>query len=221
MGLGMVGMFDFFDNLSLAHIGIGNKLLRLLQQYPAEKVRRIVNEDPAPAFYDREFGKYDAVPVEAVLTDTQRNQLYTELVNLKQMGANIGDPFPVPWSVILKYAPVALKQDLQQSLAQLEQQQMEAKARSEKLQEQAQVMMIEQAKAGVISDIARAKERETQAVENQATTALNRVKTAVEIDNLKREPLFEALGKAIDIERLKIERDKVKATKKEKRSESR
>ncbi len=192
MGLGMIGMFDFFDNLSLAQKVLGSKLLKLIQQYPADRVQRICNAQPSPAFYNREFGKYDCVPAETALTDTQRNQLYTELLNLKRMGAEMGDPFPAPWSLLMKYAPVAMKQDYMRAIAELEKQQQQKQAENERLQRIAQQLEMAKAQADIAADRGRAIERQTQASENQAGAALDRIKTAVEIRNAQLQPEMEA-----------------------------
>jgi len=192
MGLGMIGMFDFFDNLSLAQKIMGQKVLKLVQRYTPERVMRICNYQPSPAFYNKEFGKFDCVPIETVLTDTQRNSLYTELLNLKKMGAEMGDPFPAPWSLLMKYAPVTMKQDYTRALAQMEQEAQKKRAEQEKLQQLALQLDIQKTQAEIAADQGRAIERATQATENQADAALNRMKTVTEIQNERLRPGQEA-----------------------------
>jgi len=108
------------------------------------------------------------------------------------MGAEMGDPFPAPWALVMRYAPVAMKQDYMRAMAEIEQQQKQQQAEAQKLQLLQQQIAIAKAKADIAADQGRAVERQTQAVENQASAALDRIKTAVEIQNAQMQPNLEA-----------------------------
>jgi len=98
MGLGMIGMFDFFDNKSYADRVAGKKLLRMIQRYEPDRAQRILGEQLSPTFYSKEFCDYDAVPCETILTDTQRNALFVQMMEMKMQAAQTGEPFPFTYA---------------------------------------------------------------------------------------------------------------------------
>ncbi len=188
MGLGMVGMFDFFDNKSQADQCMGGKLLKLIQQIPADKAQRILGEPPAPAFYNKEFCQYDALSAETALTDSQRNALYTELISLKEKGALMQDPFPVSWGEILEFAPTALKHQVLQRMAQREQQQQASQQRAAQIQEAVQQAALKQVQVDTMNEEIHAGERAADMVKTKVDTAqvLQEMNTAPRMDMLDR-----------------------------------
>lgn len=201
-GQALTGLQDLFDNNGLSTKVIGTKLLKLIQQYPASKIQRITNQQPTQEFYKNDFGKYDAVAVEGMETSTQRNRFYTELIQIKEMGNKVGDPAPVPWSLIFKYIPVEIPEELTKQAKQLEQQAQQVNQKQEQMQQTLQQLAIQQAQSQMLENRAQAEERRTQAVENQTGAALDRIKTTVEINDLRNKPIMEALKLAIDIEKI-------------------
>jgi len=198
LGLGMVGMFDFFDNKSFADQVMGGKLLKLIQQMPPDKVMRILGEEVSPAFYNKEFMRYDAVPCETTLTDTQRNALYTEMLNLKKMGAEIGDPFPVSWSDLLQFAPTAMKRSVLQSLAAKEQQQQQAAQRAQQLQEAVQMAALKQMDVDTRNE-------EVHLGERAADLMQTKVNTAQTLQEMQTQPRLDMLDRAIEMEKIKAQ----------------
>ena len=207
MGLGMVGMFDFFDNASLAHQIIGGKLLRLIQRYTPDKVSRILGEPPSQTFFCREFSQYDAVPCETVITDTQRNALYTELVNLKRMGAEIGEPCPIPWSLILEFAPIAMKGKIMQALAQLEQQANQSNERMRQIEEATQQAVIRQLNMDTANEQVHIMERKANAAQKIALTEKTKLETAQIAQEIQIEPTFDAWDRFIKIQEIEAQRE--------------
>jgi hypothetical protein len=201
-GQALVGLRDLFDNLSYSQKLIGQKLLKLIQQYTPSRIKRITNQEPTREFYTRDFGTYDAVAVEGMITDTQRNLMYSELIQLKETGNKIDDPAPIPWSIIFKYAPIQMNTELMQHLQQLEQQQQAEAAERKKMEEMAMQLQIAQAMGQIDADRSRAEERTTQAVENQTGAAYDRAKTAAEIADLKTKPWLELIKQAIALEKI-------------------
>ncbi len=199
---GMIGLSGIFDDLSLSHKMIGQKMLKLIQQYPADKIKRIINEEPSQAFYTREFGKYDCVCTEGTLSDTQRNVFYTELVNLKRLGLELQDPAPISWATLIKYAPIQMKQELIQEMQKLEQQRQQQQARQQKMQDMIQQLAIGKAQAEMAADRGRAEERRAQAVEDTTGAALDRVMTMTKIQELREAPLERLLKIALEYEKI-------------------
>lgn len=208
MGAGLIGLRCLFDNLSLSQGVIGAKFGRLLQRYPPSRVKRILSEEPAPAFYEGQFGHFDSVVGEGMLTDTQRGLMYSELVNLKQMGLEMGDPAPITWSMLMKYAPIQMKTELMADMQKMEQERQAQQQQQEKMVQAMQMLAMKQTVAQIAENEAQAAERQSQNIENQANSALTRVKTAVEINELKDKGTTELLKAAIDLEKLRIEEKK-------------
>jgi hypothetical protein len=202
-GAGLVGLFDLFDNLSVAHKIIGNKWLKLIQQYPVDKVFRIWGEQPSKQFFTKEFGKYDCVASEGILTDTQRNLAYVTLIQMKELAAKLGDNFPISWSRILKFAPTQIEPEILKEVQQSEQQASQAQARIQKMQETLQQLAVAQAQSQLMSGAALAEERRAEAIENTADAAYRRAKTIQEIQNLQEQPWLEAMKLALEFEKLK------------------
>jgi hypothetical protein len=185
---GLTTLQGLFDNYRLSKSLLGQKLLRVIQQsYTPDKVQKILGEPPAQEFYSRDFGKYNVNVVESILTDSQRQMYYNELVSLKQMGA------PIPWAAILKAAPIEEREELQQIVAQEEKnaaQQMQQQQRMEQIRTQAEL-------AKMREDVAGALEERTAAQENVANAQLDRVKAMKELEKM-------------DADRLKILADALK-----------
>ena len=177
---GLTTLQSLFDNYRLAKSLLGQKLVKVIQQsYTPDKVKKILGQPPAPEFFSRDFGKYQINVVEGVLTDSQRQMYYNELVNLKQMGA------PIPWSAILEAAPIEKRDELQKIVAQQEQfaaEQMQRQQRMDELR-----MQVEMAKAR--EDVAGAVENRAQAEENRAGAALDRAKAMAELEKMDTDNL--------------------------------
>jgi len=199
---GLVGLRDLYSNLAISTKTIGSKALKLYQQYPIEKVRRILNKEPSPQFSNSDFGKYDAVTAEGMITDTQRNLFYADLVHLKELGLRLQDPAPISWLTLLKNAPVTMKTELLQEAMQMEQQKQQQQQKIEQLTQTSQQLEIERVKGEILANRGIAEERRSQAVENQADAALNRAKTAAEIDDIGTSRAIELLQMAIQIEQI-------------------
>lgn len=200
---GLVGLFDIFDNLSLAHKFIGHKTLRLVQQYPLNKVLRVLNERPTNEFFSQNFGKYDCVPAEGILTDSQRSLAYTELIQLEQMGAKMGKPLNIPWSHILKYVPISISTELIKIVEQNEQTQAKSAEKQQQMADSLQMLVIAQAKQALQEGQSQMDVRKTEEMENVANSILDRAKTITEVQKTQRDYWFRAMELAIELEKMK------------------
>jgi len=209
-GQGLVGVFDFMDNLSLAQSVIGIKCRRLIQQWPAEKWRQVLGTEPAQGLFLQEGGQYDCQCVENVLTDTQRGLMYQELLMLKQMGAEMNDPAPVTWAMLLEYAPVAMKGPLMKQVMALEQQNRQQQEQQAKLADAMQQLSMQREQATIESEKSQSLARQMQAREDITDAAQNRVETAAKIDELKNKPILQLVGMAVDLEKEKLRQRNVK-----------
>jgi hypothetical protein len=188
-----------FDQLDFSQQLVGGLLIEAIQKnYTAEKVQRMINEEPTEQFYDRQFEKFDAVVKQGVESETQQDQYYFELVNLKREGL-----VDVPQSEILKALPMVGKSDLIEAIEQQQQQQAEDQKRVAELEQMQkelvnaqieQTLALAQERRGrVIADIGLSKERAAEAEENRASAALERAKTMVEIQKLNSDQIFRVL----------------------------
>ena len=168
-GQGLTILQDLFDHYrDYSKKLLGTKLVRIVQEnFTPAKVQRIINKQVHPQLFDKETAKYDVVPTEGVLTDTQRQLYYLTLRELKGEGA------PIPWSAILDAAPMPNKAELKDQIAQYEKAMGQSQGKMEQLQ-QAQIM----------EDLAQAQERRSADSENRANAALDRVKALKELEKM-------------------------------------
>jgi hypothetical protein len=213
-GAAMVGQQDIMDNLRYAQKCLSQKALKIVQNWTPSKVQRIINKPPTQQFYNRDFTKYDITIQEGMLTDTQRQMYFRQLVDLKQLGV------PVSGKMLADAAPIQGKTEFNRQIEE------EEKAAGVQAQQQAQLQQqvldsqrqMSQAKA--ISDIALSKERFTRAVANmglederaakaiddRASAALERVKAMKELQEIDPSKLRQYL----DIIRLMEEMNRQK-----------
>ena len=191
-GASLVNIQDIMENVRFAQKQAAKKCVKMMMKWTPKKIERILNREPTDQFYSKEFIKHDISIQESLLTGTQKQVYFRQLLDLKASGA------PVSGTMLAKAAPIQGKGEY---LKELEQ---EEKAQAQKAQEAQKVQMSlidsqrqsEQARA--ISDIALSKERFTRAVANlglederaaravddRASAALDRAKAITELSSL-------------------------------------
>lgn len=189
---------DLFDNLSLSQKFLGEKYLKMvLSNWTPEKIQRVTGKEVPPNINDIESLKYDVVVKEGLLTDTQRNLQYLQMLEAIKVGVEI------PQSALIRAIPIADKTELLKDFEQEQQQKQEAQA---KIDEQEQ-MVLKMQNAKIVADLslaeerrARAKadvglliERTSESVQNQSEAVLNQVKAAGEIMGMRQDQLIGAL----------------------------
>lgn len=186
---GLTTLQDLFDNLNLSQKLLGQKIVTMTQRnWSPEKVQRITNKQPTEEFYNKDFGKYDVVVKEAMLTDTQRQLAYAQAITARNAGINIPDEF------IIDIMPIAEKEKLkevyqQQAQAQ-QQQQQKAEEQEDMLKELQKAKVVNdlslsaERQARVQSDIGLAKERISEMQQNNAQSLLDKAKAIKELENM-------------------------------------
>ena len=209
---GLVGMKGLFRNLALSEKTIGRKVLKLYQQYPVYKVKRILNQEPSPQFYTHDFGKYDCSTVEGIITDTQKNMFYADLVQLVEMLLRTKQPIP-PFmtSMLMKNAPIAGKPELLKAIQQFEQQQAKASQEQKQKQDMMQQLEIERVKGEIFANRGIAEAQRAKAVEDITDAALNRVKVIAEINDIGAGRMLELVNLGIQFEQIKQQNREVTA----------
>lgn len=201
-GASLVNIQDLMENLRFGQKQAAKKCIKMMQKWTPQKIERILNRKPSDQFYSKDFIKYDVSIQEGMLTGTQKQMYFRQLLDLKAAGA------PVSGTMLAQAAPIQGKSEYLQQLQQEEQ------AQSQQAQEAQKVQMslvdgqrqAQQAKA--ISDIALSKERFTRAVANmglederaaravddRASAALDRTRAMKELSSIDDERLVKYLG---------------------------
>ena len=137
-----------------------------------------------------DIAKCDCTPREGILTETQGQMFYTELLNLKKLG------FAIPEEVIIDALPVQFPKKIKEAILNAQKQQQQAMA-----QQQQEKQLIDQMRgAKIAADLGRAAERDANVEEHHADAALARVKTAKEIQQFGFDNLMGLLDRVIAVE---------------------
>jgi hypothetical protein len=198
----LVNCQDLFDNLRYSQKMISGKACKLIQTWTPAKVKRIINQEPTEEFYSKNFSKYDCVIQEGLLTDTQRQLFFRQLVDLKALGE------PIPPMVLTKAAPLQGKSELIAEIEAYQKQQQQAAQKQQQDQQQFLQTQADYNKAKSISELANAKEhftrsvanlgledeRVSSAVEDRANATLLRAKAIKELQSLDDDRLLKYLS---------------------------
>ena len=200
----IVNLQDLFDNLRYAQKIISKKALKMIQTWKPEKIERIINQKPSEQFYNKDFIKYDVTVQEGVLTDSQRQIYFRQMVDLYQLtGAAQGSP--ITPKMLIDAAPLQGKSELNQQIEQNEKQAAQQAQKAEQVQQQVLNSQLEVNKASAIeklalaterrgrtqSDLALATERISESEQNRAQAALDKAKTMVEISKMNDERVMQ------------------------------
>lgn len=151
---GLISLRNVFDSCAESQKLLGGIVLKLIQKnYTPEKVALITKKKVTDEFYSGIFARYDVVVEEGLETDTQRQQQFTQLLALKQMGFNIPD------GLIIKASNLTRKQELNEILDAQAQAENEAVAKREEIELHQIRTMTDGIEAKAQSDIALGQER--------------------------------------------------------------
>lgn len=187
-GQALTGQQGMFEGFRHGKRQMGIKLVRLGQlNYGPQKVAELINEMPASGFYDENLTRFDCMPVEGLLTDSQQMLFYLEL---KQLRATFPEAAQyIPLSEMVRYSPSPFKKQLIDMIRRAEQQQ----AQQMKQQVEDKQRLDSLIEAQTTEDIAQAEESRTGA-------ALDRARTAAEINKLTTQPYVELIKEAMKLE---------------------
>lgn len=196
-----------FDNIELSQEILGGLVVKAIQNHmPPGKVERILAEKPTEQFYEQQFEQYDAVIKQGVLSKSQKDAYYYELVQLKKDGI-----VDIPQSAIVKALQMAGLSDLEQEFEKQDAEQAAQKKKIDELEalqlegmnakKEQDLALAQERRARVVADLALAKERISEATENRAQAALARSKTITEIAQMKDERILRVLEFVNQLER--------------------
>jgi hypothetical protein len=202
-GAGLTTLQILFDNLDRAQRLLGNLTIEIIQaNWTPGKVARIIGEEPTPEFYNRAFGKYDAIVEEAPLTSTQKQFALRQALYLKELG------IPIPTSYLIDNMSLPDKDKLMEQIMQSEQAAAQQQQRMEALQMQ-QMQVDAETKLSYSEaqhslayerinktklDSALSEERKQRAEEDRTGAVLNLIKAAKEIQEMDLGNIERALG---------------------------
>lgn len=202
-GAGLTTLQPLFDQLDGSQKILGGLMIDIIgANYSSGKVNRIIEEEPAPQFYDKAFGRYDAAVEEGFDTTTQKQTQFAQLLHLKTTGINIPD------NVLIEAASLQNKTELIQAMQQQNEQAQQAEMQAQQTQNELIHAQTQLAKAKVESDLSLAKERDSRVFSNiglmeerqheaekdKTQSMLNLVKTLQEIDNVDLDQLQKLLA---------------------------
>ncbi|HEC65213.1 MAG TPA: hypothetical protein ENI23_07965 [bacterium] len=173
-------------------------MLEMLQaNFTPGKVKRIIQQEPTPEFYNKNFGKYDAVVEEGLNTSTQRQLQFAQLLNLRETGV------PVPTSILIETSTLTNKEQLVEAIAKEEEQ----KAQQQKEQSEMEIALlkaqVENLQAQSVANTGLGIERASRVQENKSL-AIERRAEAQKDRDLGTLHLAKALKEldSIDIENI-------------------
>jgi hypothetical protein len=202
-GAGLTTLQGLFDNLDRAQKLLGKLMIDLIQTtFTPGKVMKILEAEPSPQFYNKAFGKYDAVVEDGLNTGTQKQMQFAQLLQLREVGVQIPD------EVLLDAATVQEKKKLVEAVRANQQQMQQIQQQQAQVQMEVQQAQIELSKARAQADqglgmerLSRIQENQALAVERRAAAEkdhdlalLNLVKALKEIDSVDLEHVEKLLA---------------------------
>jgi hypothetical protein len=200
---GLVSLRRLFDGLAETQQLIGQKVLKMIQaNWSSEKIQKITKKQCPPEFFSQNFYNYDIVVEEGILTDTQRQSQFMQLLALKQLGVNIPD------SLLVKNSNLHGKVELNEILDAQAEQQQQFQQKQEALEMEQLRVATDGIEAKAQSDQALAAERLnkihldqalnaeriSRAEEEKTAELLNIVKAVKELQGIDHSQLMEKLN---------------------------
>jgi hypothetical protein len=163
-GAGLTTLQVLFDNLDRAQKLLGGLMIDIIQaNFTPGKVKKILEgEEPTPQFYNKAFGKYDAVVEEGLNTTTQKQMQFAQLLQMREAG------IPVPDDVLLEASTMQNKKELIEAINKAQQQQAQMQQQQMQSQMQLQQAQANLANARAAADQGLGLERISRVEENQA-----------------------------------------------------
>lgn len=202
-GASIVNLQDIYDNLRYAQKLISKKTLKLIQTWTPEKVKRVTNSEPTEQFYSKDFIKYDVSVQEGLLTDTQRQLYFRQLLDLYEVTGGPQGGVVTP-DMLAKAAPIQGKSEFNEQIEQNLKSQQQQAQQQKQIQDKILTSELELNKSNTIKNIASAKEgftrgvanmglqeeRNSEAIQNRAQASLDRARTMKELESMDDDRLM-------------------------------
>ncbi len=209
IGAGMTGTRSLFDDLGLSQNIVGDKVLKLMQKYPMQKIERILGREPSQALKDHDFGEFDAATAQGALTGTQKNVRYQELLSLIELGAKTGKPFPATWGDVMENSTLQVSEEMLQKIQQRDKQSAQQQQLATQQQNQLQSFTIDALRSTIEMQNAKAIESKSKTVKNLTAAELDEAKSQgvpIDIDIKNQQQL---LTTVTELSRIGLEQQKL------------
>jgi len=217
-GAALVGLQDIFDNLRFAQEIVSKKVVKMILQWSPVKMRRIMNEEPSENLRNTQVSKYDIAVQEGVLTNSQQQMFFRQMLDLKAI-----EPESVPPGFLAKIAPIQGKTEYMQAVVEYNEQQQQAAAEAQAAQNEALQTQNQLIQSQAIANIASAKERFTRAVanmglederasksiDNRADAVLKRAQAMKEIEAMDDDRIAKFLNIFLKLEDINREQETI------------
>jgi hypothetical protein len=182
-----------FDNFERYQRLMGLKTLKAIQlNYPKGKIERMLGRPVDDSFFYVENDRFDVTIKQAVLSQTQKDSFYFELLRLREVLGDVIDP-----NLIIENLPIAGASQVQDSVKQRQEQaqqvqqaQQEQAQRNARLQDsitEQNLALAQERRAKVLDELASAGERRTQQEQNSASAYLDLVKAVETIQGMRQD----------------------------------
>jgi hypothetical protein len=183
----------YFDQWDVSLKVLGDLCLKIvLNNWNAAKVGLIIGEEPTPHFYSKVFAKYQVIVEEGLLTATQKQFEYAQLLELNQQLGGI-----IPPSYIASKATLHGKTELMQLLQGAEQQQSAVAQEATTIQHAFEEAKLKEMQARAANMVAMARERHGRAESNVGLFE-ERISEVQKNQALSTKAKMEALEKLIE-----------------------
>ena len=185
----------YFDQWDHSLKLLGERLLQVaLNNWNAEKVALLINEEPSPHFYSKVFAKYQTIVQEGLLTPTQKNLQAQQMLEINErFGREV-----LPPSMIIKDMNIQGKAEIMQYLQQQEQQMQAAQAEEMNIKHAFEEVKLQELMSKATANLATARERHGRA---EADIGLfeERLSEITQNRAMATKAKMEALEKLVDV----------------------
>lgn len=163
-GAGLVTLQKLFDQLNFSQKILGQIYLDYAQSnFSPAHFARILGHEPSEQIKNRSFERFDCQVQEGLLTSTQKQMQFAQLLQLRQAGLQIPD------ITLIRASTLQNKQEFIDDLEQQQQAQQQAQEHQMQMQMQSEQAVIQGIQAKATSDMAAAQERQSKIYTDQAT----------------------------------------------------
>lgn len=163
-GAGLTTLQILFDQLDRSQRQLGKIIIDIIQaNFTPGKIKKILEgEEPTDQFYNKAFGKYNAMVEDGLNTSTQQQMQFAQMLQLREAGV------PITTSDLLESATIQGKKKIIENAAKQEQQQAQIQQAQMQATMQEQEARTNLAKARAVADEGLGAERYSRIEENQA-----------------------------------------------------
>jgi hypothetical protein len=163
-GAGLTTLQTLFDQLDRSQKQLGKIMIDIIQaNFTPGKIKRILEgEEPTAQFYNKAFGKYNAVVEEGLNTSTQKQMQFAQMLQLREAGVAITT------EDLLESATIQNKKKIIENAKAQEQQQQQVAQMEMQLAQQDQQLKVMATQAKAQADMGLAAERSSRVDENRS-----------------------------------------------------